>query len=366
MDKPILSFSEFEKLDPRRQSGNFTYPFNELIFLTISGVVSGAEGWEDIIIFGKNQLDWLRKYFPYESEIPSPDTLERLFAAIEPKKFSEAFILWVQNVTNLKTEGLVAIDGKTMRGSGTSARSAVHIISAYSTANQLTLGQLSTEAKSNEITKIPELLDLLDLKGATVSLDAMGCQREIAAKIREKEADYILAVKDNQSELKQQIEKLFTLSEVADSEINTDFVGGRTEKRTCQIISDLTFLDGKEKWADLNCVFRIERSREFKKSGKKTEQISYYISSREPNAELLNNCVRAHWNIENCLHWQLDVSFGEDRSRKNKGNSAINFASINRISLNLISLEKTSKKSKKVKRLQSAWNPEYRELVLKI
>lgn len=301
-------------------------------------MICGINNWQGTVIFGNNKIDWLRKFFPYKNGISSPDTLERVFSMLDSDHFERCFRNWVKSISKLSDGELVAIDGKCMRGSydNYSGQKARHVVSAYATHAHLCLGQQITDQKSNEITAIPELLDALALKGCTVSIDAMGCQKDIAVKIRDKNADYILAVKQNQKGLHEQVEKVFALTGITceDTDISTGH--GRVETRKCSMINDLTFLDQKEDWIDIRSIIRIESERYDKTSAKTTNKTRYYISSADCNAQYFNKKIRSHWAIENNLHWMLDISFGEDSSRRRKNNHAINFNIMAKTALTLI------------------------------
>ncbi len=354
--------------DPRRTSkGNLLYPLEEILFLTISASVCGNISWTSIEEFGIIKIDWLRKYFKYTNGIPSHDAISDLFGILSPKEFGGCFMNWVNSIADLSNGDVVAFDGKTIRGLASSSRKyPVHIVSAFSTKNRICLGQKTVDDKSNEITAIPELLDLLTLEGCIVTTDAMGCQKKIAEKIREKKADYILQVKDNQKELKEQIEKVCKLNPTKEVDVEDDFGHGRIETRKCEVITDLTFLDGKEQWKDLNAIVRIESTREIKKTGVKSIENRYYITSLKGNAKVVNNAIREHWGIENNLHWNLDIIFKEDGQLKRKGHSAENSNIINKVALGLIENEKSTKKTKPLKMLNAALSDSYREKILRI
>jgi predicted transposase YbfD/YdcC len=354
--------------EPRRTSkGNLIYSLEEILFLTISAVISGCSTWVAIEAFGKLKIDWLRKFYSYKNGTPSHDAISDLFSIIDPKIFGECFMNWVKAIADITDSEVVSFDGKTIRGVGSNSRKyPIHIVTAFCTKNRISLGQESVEDKSNEIIAIPKLLDLLTLTGCIITTDAMGCQKKIAEKIREKKADYILQVKDNQKELKQQIEKLFDIKKAKSSDTEIDFGHGRIETRTCEVITDLKFMDGKEDWAGLSSVVRIESIRETKKTGVKTKEFRYYITSIKDNAKLINNSVRKHWGIENHLHWNLDVIFNEDGQLKRKGDSAKNFNIISKVALGLIENEKTVNISKPLKRLHAALDDTYREKILKV
>lgn len=358
-----------ELKDPRRVAkGNFKYPLVEIFFLVISAVISGTEDWQGIAMFGKEKLRWLRKHLPYENGTPSHDVLGDLFARIDINEFQSVFTKWVNSISEITNGAVIAIDGKTIKGSGDSniSKSALHIVSAYAIKQKLCFGQVVVDKKENEITAIPELLNILAIKGGVVTIDAMGCQKKIAGRIINKEADYVLMVKDNQAELKQQVEKLFSHYKPPCAQDETIESGhGRIEKRRCEMIGDLRFLDGKEDWPALKSVIKVSSLRYVKKKGTEASETRYYITSLKPDAKSLNQIIRSHWGIENNLHWRLDVVFNEDRSSKRKDNSASNFNLISKMAMTLIDKEKTEKASMKKKRLKAAWNDSYRDTVLK-
>lgn len=367
--KNFPSFSKFfsQLPDPRRTTkGNYRYPLEEILFLTISAVVSDAKSWEQIRVFAEDQIEWLQKFYPYENGIPSADVLERLFARLDSDAFNECFIAWVHEKTGLLEEELIAFDGKTARGSSHNATStpALHMVSAFATSNRVTLGQIAVEEKSNEITAIPKLLDLLTVKGCTVSIDAMGCQKDIAKKIRDKKADYVLQVKGNQQALLEEVENVFKITRVDSIDHQNDFGHGRIESRICSVITDLTFLDEKVHWKDLNSIVRLERKTINKQSLKESSETSYFISSARFPAEKFNQIVRGHWAIENNLHWSLDVLFKEDQSLKKKGNSAKNFNILAKTALCMVEKDTTPKLSRLGKMKKCAYNDSFREKIL--
>jgi predicted transposase YbfD/YdcC len=354
--------------DPRRiDKGKFFYPLNEILFLTISAVISGADNWTSICKFGEAKLLWLRKYYPYERGTPSHDVLGELFARLDHSEFSQCFTDWVNSIADHTAGEVIPIDGKTICNSidHSSRKKALHVVSAYASTNRLCLGQQVVDQKSNEITAIPELLKLLDLKGCIVTIDAMGCQTNIAKEIIKKEADYILMVKGNQKELKEQVEKMFNRGGIAQSDKDVDVGHGRVEIRTCSVIDALTFMDEKERWEGLKTIVRIQSERFNKQTQKNAIEIRYYISSLAADAKKINNAVRKHWSIENNLHWVLDVVFKEDDSLKKKGNSASNYNVILKVALAMINQETSRKLSNPIKRLTAAWNDDYRTKILK-
>lgn len=325
--------------DPRCNKRNTVdHPLTEIMFLVVSAVVSGMTNWVEIQDFGKTKIDWLRRFFPYAKGIPWHGTLGRVFARLDSEAFGRYFIEWIDTLSPMTEGEVVAIDGKCMRGSYDSAsgKSAIHMVSAYATQRKLCLGQLATEEKSNEITAIPKLLDLLTLEGATVTIDAMGCQKEIAQKILDRNADYILGVKDNQKGLSEQIKKVFDITAKDPIHTKHDLDHGRIEQRTCSVITNLQFLDDCKSWPGIVSLIRVEAQRAIKNSDKQESSIRYYISSKKASAEVFNAQIRSHWAVENNLHWTLDVEFREDDSRIRKGDSPENFSLMSKIALNLI------------------------------
>ncbi len=360
--------------EPRRtKGGNHRHLLTEMIFLVISAVVSGAGSWTEIELFGKSQLEWLRKFTPFKSGIPSHDTLGRVFSLIDYEQFSNCFVEWVATISKLTEGEVAAIDGKRLRGSFDTAgnQKAIHMVSAFATINGLCLGQEVCEEKSNEITAIPKLLELLAIKGCVVTIDAMGCQTEIAESIIKKGADYILAVKQNQKELYEQIQKVFQITNPASIHTEVDSGHGRVEQRKCVAIDDFRFFDIETKWKGLKSILKIESENFNKTTEQLQKEMRYYISSLPADAKEVSPKIRSHWLIEHKLHWVLDVVFGEDASRKRKGNSAKNFNLISKIALSLIPKESTkgiSGKgiSGKGKRYKAALDQKFREKILNI
>lgn len=360
-------FEVFQSLeDPRRTSGHYLYPLEELLFLTISAVISGVEDWVHIQAFGEDQLEWLRKFFPYSNGVPSHDCLGKVFAHLDHARFSEAFTQWAEGLSERTQGQVISIDGKRMRGSYDTyqGKAAIHLVSAFASANGIVVGQVKTADKSNEITAIPELLGLIAVQGCLVTIDAMGCQREIAKKIVGREADYVLALKANQEELYEEVVHAFDFMPVLATDEQTDKGHGRVEKRTCQVISDLRFIDEHVKWPGIKAIARVHSQRYHPLLDKKEEEDRYYISSIS-DAARINQAVRSHWAIENNLHWVLDVDFGEDLARKRTGEMPQNFAVITKMAINLIKMNQR-KGSIKVKRHKAAWNQSFRQEILRI
>ena len=358
--------------DPRIERTK-RYPLIEIIVLVIAATVSGCEGWKQIKDFGDTKLDWLRQFLPYQEGIPVDDTIARVMRRLDTKEFQTHFVNWMQSVSEATDNDVVAIDGKTSRGSHNRRKdkSAIHLVSAWSTANGVVLGQEKTAEKSNEITAIPELLEVLSLKGSTVTIDAMGCQTAIAEKIIEKDADYLLAVKGNQRELYEEIKTCF------DAGLTRDFSGmvhthhedcdaghGRIEHRACWVIepSDNWLPSGK-RWPKLSSIIMVKSRRE--SADKITEDCRYYISSAVKHAEKMFLKIRSHWAIENSLHWVLDMTFREDESRIREDAAPENFAIMRHIALNLIKSDTSLKASVKRKRLRAALDDKYRETLIR-
>jgi len=367
-DQNILFSKSFESLpDPRRTTkGNFLYPLTEIMFLVISAVISNAEDWCSISTFGKSQLEWLRTFFPYKNGTPSHDILGTLFASIDTEKFNECFIEWIKSEQDIVEGDIIAIDGKRLRGSydNGSSKAAIHMVSAFAAEHGICLGQKITDTKSNEITAIPKLLDILELKGCTVTIDAMGCQKEIVKQLRQKKADYVIAVKENQKELFEQIKKIFEINNGTTS-TEIDSGHGRIETRKCTVVDQLKFLDIEDQWEGLKSVVRIDTERIDKINNKTQSETRYYISSCSADAQRLNYIVRKHWSIENQLHWVLDVTFKEDDSRRRLRNSAANFNIILKTAMAILKKDNDKKTSLAKKRYKAALDRNYRDIILK-
>jgi predicted transposase YbfD/YdcC len=364
MESPLIYFSQMP--DPRIDRCK-AHLLEDIIFITIAAVICGAETWNEIESYGESKEEWLREHLRLPNGIPSHDTFNRFFSLLDSEVFEEAFLSWVRAVSSLTAGEVVSIDGKTIRGSRDSCgKDAIHMVSAWANANRLSLGQVKVDEKSNEITAIPRLLDVLVLKGCLVTIDAMGCQRDIAEKIISKEADYILAVKGNQGILEENIEDTVRFTPSSSDWKEEDFGHGRIESRHCFLYKDLSFIENVQRWKSLGAVVKIESTRYIKSTGKEEKQTRFYITSSDASAEVIGKAVRAHWGVENQLHWQLDVSFSEDQSRKRDGHAAQNFSLLNRIALNLLKNEQSKKKrSVKGKRLSAGWNNEYLLKILK-
>jgi predicted transposase YbfD/YdcC len=310
--------------------------------------------------FGHAKEEWLRSFLLLPNGIPSHDTFNRVFSALNPEELENCFVEWTRSVADLCEHEVIAIDGKCMCGTRDSGnKSIVHMVSAWADQNHIVLGQVKVDEKSNEITAIPRLLDLLVIKGCIVTIDAMGCQKDIAAKIIEKEANYLLALKGNQGNLLEQEEDPFRFLSVADADEQLDSGHGRVETRRCSVISDLSMIEAKKEWVDLRSLVKIESERYIKSTGKTEKETRLYISSLPADAKLINRSVRAHWGVENSLHWVLDVGFNEDAGRKRTGFAAQNYSLISRIALNLLKNDKTTKVGVRGKRLKEGWDNRY-------
>lgn len=331
----------------------------EILLIAIAAILSGANGWNEIENYGKAKHDWLRSFLTLPSGIPSHDTFNRVFAALDPQELEKGFVAWVTSIARLTAGEVVAIDGKAMRGTRRAGKALVHMVSAWANSNNLVLGQRKVDDKSNEITAIPRLLQALELSGTVVTIDAMGCQKAIAEKIAAKKADYILAVKENQQRLLEDIKDSFHMLAADAVAEEIDCGHGRVERRVCSVLGDLSLLDKSSEWVGLRSLVRIQAERFHKATGKTERETRYYIASLPPDAAHLNQLVRQHWGIENKLHWVLDVAFGEDLSRKRAGHAAENFSVLNRIALNLLKQDKSCKAGIHGKRLQAAWHHPY-------
>lgn len=349
----------FESIKDSRQQHKISHKLIDIMVLSIIAVICGATEYKEIEIFGKSKESFLKQFLSLSNGIPSHDTIERVIIAINPNEFHQCFINWVQSLFKSTSGELIAMDGKTSRGSYDTYKnqSPIHLVNAWSTLNGVVLGQYKVDDKSNEITALPKLLSMLQVKGCIISIDAIGCQKEIAKQIIDAKADYILALKANQQTLQQEAIHLFSHAKITDTDENTDINGSRIETRICSVLTNLNLLDEKQHWTSLNAVIRIESSREI--GSKKTTETRYYISSLNKTAKEFNQLIRSHWQIENNLHWQLDVTFCEDNSRKRKGNSPENFSLLTKTALNIIKTNTSDKISLANKQYKAALNEDY-------
>jgi predicted transposase YbfD/YdcC len=346
MATATLSFRQhFANLqDPRRHPSRTRYRLLDLVFIALCATIAGANDWHQIEAFAKRRRTWLEKFCQFEDdEAPSHDTFERVFKALKPQQFNRCFARWTAALAQGLGLKQIAIDGKTLRGSACLSKGlrALHLVSAWSTANHLSLGQVAVDLKSNEIPAIPELLKLLDLEGALVSIDAMGCQKKIAQEIVDGGGDYLLVVKDNQENLLEDLRAAFRLAfeteftDLSVSNYATKEKGhGREEQRYYTVLHDPEGIRNKDAWAKLNAIGMCTNVRTV--NGETSEEVHYFILSRRATAEVAGKALRGHWGIENNLHWQLDVTFREDANQVEDRNAAENLSSLRRLALALL------------------------------
>jgi predicted transposase YbfD/YdcC len=359
----------FGKVNDPRIERTKRHKLLDILLIAICGVICGADSWVDIELFGKSKLEWLRTFLPLPNGIPSHDTFGRVFALISPEEFEKSFMEWVQAIHELTQGQVIAIDGKQLRGSqdSESGKSAIYMVSAWATQNELVLGQRKVDEKSNEITAIPKLLKMLEISGCIVTIDAIGTQTKITKTILEQGGDYLLAVKENQGNLYEDIHDLF------EDDQRYNFEGapyayaksvnkghGRIEIRQCWAISDPEYLSqirDHERWQGLKSLVMIISERRI---GEESEiQTRYFMTSLENDAEKILKAKRSHWGIENRLHWVLDIAFDEDHSRVRKDHAPQNFAILRHMALNLLKQEHTVKVGIKAKRLKCGWDADY-------
>jgi len=354
--------------DPRRETKNKSHDFVDILVIALCGAICGANNWTSISAYGRAKEDWFRTFLALPDGIPSHDTFNDVFAKINAEKFEECFIEWVSSIAQLLPGEVVSIDGKTLRRSHDkgNGKQSIHMVSAWSTSNEVVLGQFKTEEKSNEITAIPMLLEMLSIEKCLVTIDAMGCQKKIAEAILGKGADYLLAVKENQPNLYGAIGELFFESNDAvfdqhffDFSEQTNKGHGRLETRRCWVFTNLDTLEYDVSiWKGLVAFVIIESERTL--NGITTTEHRLYITSdKNKSASDFIKATRDHWHVENKLHWVLDVAFREDESRLRKGDGAENFSILRRISLNLLKKEKTDKTGIETKRLRAGWDNNY-------
>ena len=362
----IEHFGELE--DPRIERSK-RHKLIDIVIIAICGVICGADDWVAIADFGRAKQAWLRQFLELPNGIPSHDTFGRVFARLDPEQFQACFRQWVQAVFKLTRGQVVAVDGKQLCGSYDSAtgKAAIQMVSAWANRNQLVLGQVKVHEKSNEIPAIPALLKLLDLRGCIVTVDAMGCQKAIAKQIVAGGADYVLALKENQEQLFNEVRDLFRYAEeqgfkpvVADYHLSDSKHHGRFERRRCWTIAApdlLRVLRDHEEWANLRTLVMVQAERTTPQQT--TVETRLFISSLPPQAAPLLAAVRGHWGIENRLHWVLDVAFGEDGCRVRKDHAPHNLAILRHIALNLLKQESSAKVGIKTKRLRAGWDEAY-------
>lgn len=360
----------FAPLEDPRVDRNQLHGLGDIVLLTICAVVSGADGWEAIEDFGYEKLEWLRRFAPFRNGVPSHDCIANVVSRLSPKGFQACLLSWTQAVAQVTGGEIIAVDGKTGRGSRDRARGRLplHMVSAWACTNRLVLGQEATEAKSNEITAIPKLLALLELKGCLVTIDAMGCQTAIAAQIIAQGGDYVLGLKGNQSAMQEAVEDFWTTARAAEfAHVAHDFAEeidkghGRLEVRRYWISEDLRTLPDPARWEHLTSIGMVERTCVC--GDTESVERRYFINSITADAPRFAHAVRGHWGVENRLHWRLDVVLNDDASRIRKGQAPAIMTSVRHLAMNLFEQE-GSKLSLAKKRRKAAWNDDYRAKVV--
>jgi predicted transposase YbfD/YdcC len=357
----------FAELKDPRVNRTKRHSLGDILAIAICAILCGADGWTQVAKFGRCKLQWFQTFLDLPNGIPSHDTFGRVLAVLDPRAFEECFMKWIAALTTASAGRLIAIDGKTIRRSldAANGKAAIHMVSAWCAANHMVLGQLATDAKSNEITAIPELMKLLDLSGAVVTIDAAGCQKKIAQQIVDQGGHYLLQLKGNQGGLHGETVELFDqclrddchgISYHAAQTVNGGH--GRIEERTIWATSEIGWFAEKGKWKNLRSLIRVQAKRTV--GGETSTEYRYYITDLpSDNASGLLAYIRGHWGIENNLHWCLDINFREDDRRIRQGHAAENFARLSRIALNLLQAEKTNDGGIKTKRLCCGWDHDY-------
>lgn len=359
--------------DPRRDQTK-RHLLEDILVIAVCATIAGAQGWQDMADFGVAKQEWFATFLELPNGIPSHDTFRRVFILLKPSLLEKVFREWVAAAIQMSDGRLVNVDGKRLRGSKWTAdgNRALHMVSAWAGAQGVVLGQLKTEEKSNEITAIPALLALLELSGSIITIDAMGCQKEIVEQIQEQGADYVISLKGNQGILRQEVKDYLDWGErINFAGIEHDYCEtlekghGRIERRRCWVAGDLEWLTKYKDWKGLRSVIMVEAEREAR-GGERSVERRYFISSLGIDASRALAAVRGHWSIENQLHWSLDISFGEDGSRIRSENAAENMAVLRHIGLNLLKQEKGYRRGLKAKRLKAGWDEAYLAKILNI
>jgi predicted transposase YbfD/YdcC len=366
--------THFAQLADPRVERTKRHPLLSIITIALCAVIAGADSWDSIAAFGELRYAWFADFLDLPHGIPTHDTFNRVFAALDPQAFRAAFAAWMAAITGVLPAQVIALDGKTLRGSHDRrlGKSAIHMVSAWATANQLVLAQIKVDDKSNEITALPQLLQQLSIRGCIVTIDAMGCQRTIAAQIVAQQADYVLALKDNQPTLAADVQECFAQLPATtpaqgtipaagvDRATTTDKGHGRLEIRRQTVLSEpetLAWLQAGQQWPGLAAVGRVEAERRIGEHV--SQETRYYVLSRALSAHAFGAAVRSHWGIENQVHWVLDMTFGEDRSRIRARHAAENLAVLRHLALNLLRRVPNTRVSLKARRLAAGWEPNY-------
>jgi predicted transposase YbfD/YdcC len=360
----------FSQLEDPRINRKKLYPLNEIFLVTLAATICGAESWRDLEMYGNQKINFLKQFLPFNNGIPSHDTFARVFSLIDPKSFGLCFTNWVKSIQKEMPE-FINIDGKTLRRSfdRANSKSAMHMVSAFASEARLVLAQVKVDEKSNEITAIPDLLNLLAIKGSIITMDAMGTQKSIAKLIIDKDGNYVLALKGNHGNLLDQVKDHFEIEKKNefnalkhDKHIEYDKGHGRVERRECIVTDAINWIEGIKDWSGIKSIAMAQSTRSI--GDKETIEIRYYISSLPANAHLIARAIRAHWSIENSLHWTLDVTLNEDSSRIRVRNAPENIAIIRRIGLNLLQNAKNKDISIKGLRKSAGWSNEVLENIL--
>lgn len=357
--------------DPRHEAFRERHLLGDILVIALSAVLAGARSWDGIAEFGRTREAWLRGLgLKLPNGVPSHDTFNRIFADLDPAAFQASFTSWINGACEALGVRYIPIDGQTLRGTRGPDGACLHLVSAWAAQQRLTLAQVAVESKSNEITAIPRVLEMLDLKGALVTMDAMGCQKGIATQVREGGGDYLLAVKDNQPTLSADVEQCFLaayeedFATVKHDRITTRETGhGRTEERVYTVIYEPVGLSTRAEWADLKAIVQVIRTRQV--GDKQSNEVSYYISSSEAAVAVLAEGARAHWGIENGQHWSLDVLFGQDRCRARHKNAAENLAWLRKVALGVFRQDDT-KGSVPTRQLRAALDDDYRSHLMNL
>ena len=359
----VVFLGHFKDLQDPRQQGKVSYPLDEVLLLCLLAVLAGAECFTEIALFGVKKLALLRRFRPFKDGTPAHDHLGDILAVLDAGQFQRCFVAWVATLTGVPAE-VIAIDGKTVRRSGCKGgKAAVHMVSAFAARQRLVLGQIKVAEKSNEIIAIPRLLDMLAIEGAVVTIDAMGCQRDIARKLRDKKADYVLALKGNQTSLSEDVDLFITEQKAkgfVDTTISKDTTidgdHGRIETRTTTVIHDVEWLRQRHDWPGLKAVVMVESTRET--SGKLERETRLYITSLVLLAHLPGPIIRSHWAIENSLHWVMDMVFRDDECRVRTANAPANFTTIKHMASNLLR-KAAGKDSMRGRRKAAGWDDDF-------